>query len=175
MKPRRHDDEVMAAILSQRGTIERALWRLRVPPSAHPDLVQETVIRAWDAARRGRLDWQSPPALRVFLRLAAARVTYVWWLDNPQHVELHERDEPTMPSAESLVIARGLLRYLRESTTPERWRAIMANAKGISAPDIAKRERVPLDTVYTRIRLGREDIRAALARDTASVYVRRRR
>ena len=78
-----------------------------------------------------------------------------------------------MPGAEPLFLARELLRFLRGSTTPERFRAVMAYAKGIPASDIARREGVLVATIYDRIRRAREDFRAALAREAAA-YVRRR-
>ena len=71
--------------------------------------------------------------------------------------------------------AKGMLRFLRKNTTPERWRAVMARAKGISAADIARREHCPPATIYNRLRLAREDFDRALRREDAAIYVRRKR
>jgi DNA-directed RNA polymerase specialized sigma24 family protein len=38
--------------------------------------------------------------------------------------------------------------------------------------EIARRERLPVPTVYNWIRLARRDLRAALRREDAAIYVR---
>jgi hypothetical protein len=77
--------------------------------------------------------------------------------------------------AESLVIAKGLIRLLRASTTPDRWRAIRAYANGVPVHAIAAREHVPTTTVYDRMRRARLDFDAALRREDARIYVRRKK
>lgn len=167
-------DPVVAAILAQMNVVHRRLTRMRVPASARPDIAQEVVIAALDAVRRGTLDWLHPPAVRGFLRIVARRATSAWKRANPLRQELRG-DEGALPSPEAWLVAKSMLRFLRASTTPERWRAVMAYAKGITVAEIAARERVPVATIYTRIRLARLDFAAALARDDAAIYVRRRR
>lgn len=76
--------------------------------------------------------------------------------------------------AERLVIARNMLRFLRQATTPERSRAVRARAQGIPAHAIAARERVPNATIDTRIGLARRDLGAALVRDVVAIYIRRK-
>lgn len=173
MKPRRHDP-VMAAILAEIDAVNRTLGRLRVPASARDDLRQMVLLWTWREAWRGRVAWWHPPSLRGFLRVVTARAVFEWWEANPIHGELRLH-EPAVPSAEGLVIARSVLRLLRTSTTPERWRAIRAYAKGITVREIAQRERVPQATIYDRMRRARLDFAAALRREDASIYVRRKK
>jgi hypothetical protein len=82
-------DPVIAAILAEKGFIERALVRLRVPSSALPDLAQGVTVATWQAARRGGVTWRYPPALRAFLFVVATRLVCRWFRDNPPTYELH--------------------------------------------------------------------------------------
>ena len=62
---------------------------------------------------------------------------------------------------------------LSEATPPARWRAFYAYAvEELPVERIAASEHAPRATIYTRIRLAREDLRAALVRLRAA---RRRR
>jgi DNA-directed RNA polymerase specialized sigma24 family protein len=168
----RHD-EIVAAILAQIGTVDLALMRHRAPASAHEDIRQDVTFRTWSAARHGRVLWRDPRMLRAFLRVVTARAVYAWREQNPQCAELRPH-EAAVPSAEGLVMARRTLRFLRTSTTPERWRAVRAYACGVPASAIADREHVPTATVYDRMRRARLDFDAALRREDASIYVRRK-
>jgi DNA-directed RNA polymerase specialized sigma24 family protein len=141
-------DPVIAAILAQKGFIERALVRLRVPAFAHDDL--------------------------AFLFVVATRLVCRWFRDNPPASELREHAADTI-DAETRVIAKTTLRYLRRSTIPERWRAIRSYANGVPVHAIAAREHVPTATIYNRLRLAREDFAAALAREDAAIFIRRRK
>lgn len=172
MTARRHDP-VMAAILAEIATVNRTLERLRAPVRVRDDLRQEALFTTWREALRGRVAWRDPPSLRGFLRVVTARAVFEWWDANPIHGELRLH-EATVPSVEGLVIARRMLRFLRQNTTSERWRAVMAHAKGISVRDIARRERCPLMTIYNRLRLAREDFQRALRREDAAIFVRRK-
>jgi DNA-directed RNA polymerase specialized sigma24 family protein len=174
MKPRRHDP-IMAAILAQLDAVDAVLGQLRVPAHARDDVRQEVLIQTHYAAWRGRVAWRYPPALGAFLRVVAARAVADWWKAHPPTVELTDEHEAVVPSAEGAVIARSMLRFMRRSTTPERWRALRAFAKGIPGFVIAQREGVSTASIFTRIRLAREDIAAALARDDAAIFIRRRK
>jgi DNA-directed RNA polymerase specialized sigma24 family protein len=174
MRPGRHD-EIVTAILAEIDTVDRTLARLRVPASAVPDIRQETVIATWNAARWGRILWRDPGMLRAYLRAVATWQAFRWFRDNPLHGELHESLVATTIDAEGMVIARGVLRFLRENTEPERWRAVRAYAKGIPVHAIAAREHVPVATIYDRIRRARFDFTAALRRDDAAIFIRRRK
>lgn len=154
--------------------MERTLVYLRVPASAAPDVAQDATIETWNAARHGRVVWHRPTALRAYLRVVVLHLALAWFRENPRHGELHEADA-LVPSPEALFIAREQLRFMRKATTRERWRALRAQALGVPVHAIAAREHVPTATVYDRIRRARKDIAAALARDDAAIYVRRRR
>lgn len=174
MKPRR-GDPIVATILGQSAYMTTLLHRQRIPAWAMEDVRQDILLRTWQAARRGALAWRSPKALRVFLRVVAHRAAWQWRRDNPKRDELVDHVAPVALTAEHLFLALETLLVLRASTTPERWGALLAYAIGIPAHVVAAREGVPTSTVYTWIRLAREDIRAALAREAAAAYVRRRR
>ena len=173
MTPGRHDP-IVAAILAQLDIVNRTLGRMCVPASAHDDLRQVVTLDTWRAARKGRVAWQDALTLRAFLRVVAVRCARRWRRNNPPPVELREDHEAPVPSAEQVLVAQDMLRFLRESTTPERWRALVAQAKGIPAGDVARREHVPVGTIANRIRLARADLAAALAREDAAIYMRRR-
>jgi len=153
----------------------RVLRGCGVPAKDAPDLCQMVAILAWRAAQRGCLQWRSPHSLHAWLRVVARRMARRWHLDNPRPEAMREDDEPLVPGAEPRFLARELLRTLRASTTAERFRAIMAYAKGIAASDVARREGVPVATIYDRIRRARADMKAALAREDAAIYIRRKR
>ena len=63
--------------------------------------------------------------------------------------------------------ARSTLHALESSTSPARWRALLASAESMTGDEIAAEEGAPRGTIYTRIRAGRRDIAAALARERA--------
>ena len=172
---RRREHPALAAILAEREHVMRVLRGCGVPAKDAPDLCQLVTILAWRAVQRGRLQWRSPPSLHAWLRVVARRTARRWHLDNPRPEVLREDDEPLVPGAEARFLARELLRVLRMSTTPERFRAVMAYAKGIAASDVARREGVPVATIYDRIRRARADFAAALAREDVAIFVRRKR
>ena len=81
------------------------------------------------------------------------------------------------PSAEDLLLRRAEadeaaaevdLDMLRAATTPERWTAFYAaEVEGLPLKTIAAAHGVPLGTIATRIRLAKEDLRAAILRARA--------
>ena len=81
------------------------------------------------------------------------------------------------PSAEELLLrlaeadeaaAEVDLEALRAATTPERWSAFYAHdVEGLPMSAIAAAHGVPLGTIATRIRLAKEDLRAAILRARA--------
>jgi len=172
---RRREHPGLAAILAEREHVMRVLRGCGVPAKDAPDLCQLVTILAWRAAQRGRLRWRTTRSLRSWLRVVARRMARDWHERNPRPEELRDEEHPEALAPEALYIARETLALLRRSTTPERFRAIMAYAKGIAASDVARREGVPVATVYDRIRRARADLMAALAREDAAIYIRRRK
>lgn len=80
------------------------------------------------------------------------------------------------PSHEAAVMARDTLRFLSTSTPSERWSVLRARAEGSTGFEAAKQENVCLGTAYDRVRRGRLDLAAAMAREDAAAgpMVRRR-
>jgi DNA-directed RNA polymerase specialized sigma24 family protein len=161
MKPR-GDEAIVAAILAEIDVVNAVLVRLHVPTSVHDDLRQLVTIDVWNAARHDRVAWRDPRTLRALLRTIATWSAYAWFRDTPRHVELRG-DEATVPSAEGAVIARSVLRYLRENMPSERWKALRSYASGVPVSVIAARAHVGTPTVYNWLRLARADIAQALA------------
>lgn len=171
----RPDAPIVAAVLAEVRTIDQTLVMMHAPAASHDDLRQTATIAAWKAACRGGLEWWAPRAVRRFLHVTTARAVYDWFDRNPHRDELLEEHEPAVPSAEQRYLGKEALAFLRRATTPQRWKTIAAYAKGIPASAIAQREGIPVPTVYDRIRRARLDMRAALAREDAAVYLRRKK
>lgn len=172
---RRGKGGALACILAGAHTITSTLRSYGVSEGDVPDLRQNVILLALRAAQRGILRWNEPRALAAWLGVVSRRAARAWHKTNPRTSELRDEEHPEALAPEALYIARETLALLRRSTTPERFRAVMAYAKGIAASDIARRERVPVATIYDRIRRAREDFAAALAREDAAVYIRRRK
>lgn len=154
-----------------------ALYR-RVRPHDAEDVAHDAIVRAL----RGPFVHEPGRTLSHALRC--------WLIGIVAHVavELHRRerarpgvhpfcDALNSPEAEHLVapdvaaavMARSTLRELARSTSPARWRAILLHAEGAPGGEIAEGERAKLATIYNRIREGRSELAAALARENARV------
>ena len=172
----RRDEQIVTAVFAKVEIVDRMLNHLRVVSHARDDLRQEVVITAWTCARRGAFRWSCPRAMRAFLRTVTIRTVYGWWASHPITVELREEHEPTTAlDAERRYLGKEAMALARRATTPERWRAIAAYAKGIPVSAIARREGIPVATVYNRIRDARRDIGTALRREDAAICVRTRK
>lgn len=150
---RKHSDRTPRAVrvaMREASSIHRALVREGATLAEADDLLQVAVMAAWwsfcvkgDAALPED-DAGAGKAMRTFLAVVAFRAA---------------------PSCEDAVVARATLRRLEAATTPERWRVLVGDADGAEGPEIAAEERIPVNTVYCRLRLAREDVALALARD----------
>lgn len=139
----------------------RSLRRLGVREADLSDVAQElfvTVYRRfgdYDPARPLR-PWLFSFSLRLaanYRRLARNQVPHV----DTAVVEPAAAD----PNVE----ARDLvLRALSELDFDRRSVLVMHDLEGFQAPDIAQQTAVPLNTVYSRLRLARHDFRAAIER-----------
>lgn len=177
MKARR-SDLIMRAVTAQAKTIRRALARWNLGADDAADIEQLTIWKAYNAAKDKRVEWRDADRLRSFLRVIAFRTAAEWLRTRGPLVELQEWHEPTIPANEGAAMAGSVLRLLQASTTPERWRAVRFFAMGFKVAHIAQREGVPVPTIYTRMRLAREDFAAAIAREEAIIagpFVRRKR
>jgi len=148
--------------------------RFRVPSTDIEDAVQDTL----SAAACGWIAMVLPP------HIAEDTARRRWVLGILAHKASHYRraaqraargtpvkiaHDDARPSAEGPVAARATLRTLEAATTPERWRAWLAReVDHTPVSEIARTEGIPPATVHTRLRLAREDFRAALAREEAA-------
>jgi RNA polymerase sigma-70 factor, ECF subfamily len=136
----------------------RALQRLGVRSGDVPDVAQElflTVQRAlpaYDAARPVR------PWLCGFSVRFAANYRRLGRLTDLPGDGFERRT--VAPSAD--VEARDLVRKILDRLDFDRRAVIvMHDMEGFAAPEIAQELGVPLNTVYSRLRLAREDLKAA--------------
>lgn len=160
-------DLISRAVLAQVATVRRSLARSGIQGDDASEIEQTVVWSTYKAARFGRVQWHDAGALRGFLRTLTRRAAWQWWKAHRALVEFQEHHEPSIASSEEAVLASSVIRILRESTTPERWRAVRSFALGTKVKDIAARERVPASTIYNRLRLARLDFEAAIAREEA--------
>lgn len=146
------------------GYVCRTLRRLGVDSNDVQDVAQElfvTVHRAWSEydGTRPLKPWLFSFALRFaanYRRLARHRVP----LQQPEH-----EDEPkTAASAQGVEDRDLLLRALARLDFDFRVAVVMHDLAGFSAPEIADCVGAPLNTVYSRIRLARAELKDALTR-----------
>ena len=144
------------------GYVCRSLLRLGVRAGDMEDVAQElfvTVHRSWDSydPRRASRPWLFSFALRFaanYRRLAR----------NRGHVSgdtLGELPDTSRTSAEARDI---VLRALETLDFARRVIVVMHDLEGFDAPEIASQLGIPLNTVYSRLRLGRADFRSAVER-----------
>jgi len=142
--PRR--DTELAAILPQLTGVARRLTRSR---DEAEDLVQETILRVWSRLAEGGEVRALRPYLFATLRNLACRTAV-----RPH--ALSEADTPWVASdAEGRLAAEDVLRAIRELP---REQAILLRGlavEGASYADLARRYRLPLGTVMSRVSRGR--------------------
>lgn len=161
---KRAPEEVARATYGLRGMIGRVAFAAGVAPRDVDDVVQLVAVAAARAAEKDEVRWSTPDAFRSWVYVVALRAA-------ARHAEealretLAPREEPVpVPTCEGRYEAIETLAILRASTTPERWRALTSYARGVPIAEIARRAGLSVPGAYNRIRLAREDIRAALRR-----------
>lgn len=142
--------------------------RLGVPEHDAADVAQQTLIAAASS-------WYS-------YRKDASRRAWLWGVLVNSAADYRRRvqkvralaaaaKEPLMvpaPAADAPVLVADAVRHLQAATTPERWSAFWATAvDGDSASEYARRKGLTPNTVANLVRLAREDLRAAIARENA--------
>lgn len=149
----------------------RSLRRLGIPRAALDDAVQEVFL----VVHRRLPDFEGRSSLKSWLFGIALNVTQHATRRTARH---HPRDLPapevvaattppvTTPQdellrAEALEV---LYRVLDELSPERRATFVMAELEELSAPEIAEAMDVPVNTVYSRLRLARQDFEAALKR-----------
>jgi DNA-directed RNA polymerase specialized sigma24 family protein len=188
--PRAYDEHAARELVEMGALVGRVLKSKGVPAADVPDVTQAVLLDL--------LDWwmaRGPAGVRELRAYVAAvagcaasrhhRSRYrrgelvpagdAWLL------ALSERDGaavPSEPSPEDAVLAAEAraalaaelsLDALAAATTPALWRAFYAHTVlGVPVEVIADSERVSAATIYNRIRLARDDLRAALRRKRAA-------
>jgi RNA polymerase sigma-70 factor (ECF subfamily) len=133
----------------------RSLGRLGVPAADQPDAVHEVFLvlyRRWDEVDRTRTlrPWLSGVARRV---AAAGRAKQ---RDEPTDVEPPAVEDPRVAQRNLVWIA------LRKVDEDRRTIIILHDLEGHTGAEIATLLDVPLNTVHSRLRLGRADLLAAV-------------
>lgn len=178
--------------MSMRPVVERVLRRWKVPKRDVPDVTQKVMLRVldWWTARGPTPTAADLHEAEAYLAVVARHAAHEHYRqrrrqwsaadsEDPKFVMLHGSELPGMPkapSAEDIALAEEAraelssevnLDALGAATTPAAWRAFYAWAMlSVQVDVIADSERVPVPTIYNRIRLAREDLQA---------FVRRRR
>jgi RNA polymerase sigma-70 factor, ECF subfamily len=147
----------------------RSLRRLGVPVTALDDAAQEVFLVAFrrHAEFEGRSSlktWLFGIAWNIARSLARSPVSREEEL--PDSVSAEDALGPQEAVARSEAI-RTLYELLDELETERRAVFVMAELEELSAPEIAEITRVPLNTVYSRLRSARGDFEAALRRRRA--------
>lgn len=167
--PNRTPRAVQVAV-REASAIHRALVRAGVTPADAEDLLQAAVVAAWRGFCVGgdlvlpEDDREAGKAMRGFLAMAAFRTRGEKTMATRALI-LVDPPEQIAPSCEDAYIARATLRRLEATTTPERWRVLVGDADGAEGPELAAEEQIPVNTVYCRLRLAREDVALAMARE----------
>lgn len=179
----------VVALASHFGLLLAWLGVLRVPRDDRQDVAQEVllyVLRRWPGLAFPP-ELSDAGSLRRWLFGAAVykasehRRNRVRRRDHVTDPMEHGATAPQLaseePSAEELLVLRAEaddvaadvdLDMLRAATTPDRWAAFFAHdVEGLSMKAIAAAHGVPLGTIATRIRLAKEDLRAAILRARA--------
>lgn len=153
-------DEFRKLFEAEFGFVCRALRRLGVHEGDLPDVAQELFV----TVHRRISEFDRSRAPRPWLFSFAVR-----YASNYRRLARHDvvsSDAPAVPhagGADSGVEARDLvLRALAKLTFERRTVIVMHDLEGFPAPDIASDLGVPLNTVYSRLRLARADFRIAV-------------
>jgi RNA polymerase sigma-70 factor (ECF subfamily) len=190
-----YDPDGVLALMSLKPHVEHVLRRSGIRADDVPDLTQAVMIEllewwwkrgpsaspaAWrDARAFTALVTQRTACDHHRQRRRRARREQTGWAGEPFFfLEEHTgMDIASEPSPEDAVLAAEALRELASeldldelaaATAPAFWRAFYAHfVLNVPVAQIADSERVPAPTVYTRLRLAREDLRAAIRRHRA--------
>ena len=154
----------------------RCALRLGAPMAAVDDLVQETFI----VVHRRLPDFEGRSSLRTWLfgivanvvrahrRTALARQPQELSAGEPVEVDrVADTAEGPFEIATKTEAAHVVNRLLDELDDEKREVFILAELEQMTAPEIALAVGLPLNTVYSRLRLGRESFAAAAARHRA--------
>ncbi|MFO0602018.1 MAG: sigma-70 family RNA polymerase sigma factor [Polyangiales bacterium] len=168
MAPRDDDDGFTRLYRSESAHVMNTLRRLGVRPSDLEDVAVDVFVavhRRWaeyDPARPAR------PWVRAFAVRAAAdyRKSARVRREVAQELDVELRDPA--PAADERVADREKQRLVLEALdalAPERREVfVLHELEGCAMPEVAAALEVPLNTAYSRLRLGREEFAAAVRR-----------
>jgi RNA polymerase sigma-70 factor (ECF subfamily) len=142
----------------------RALRRLGVRQADLSDVAQELFVSVHDRLGEVRASSSIRPWLSAFCVRFAANYRR---LARHRGESLDEAVVPAQRGFDDAAQARDLvLRALDHLDFEQRTALVLHDLEGLGAPDIAELTGVPLNTVYSRIRLARNQFRAQVARLT---------
>lgn len=148
------------------GLVRSVLPRLGVQRAAVDDATQDVFVVAY--RRRAEFDGARP--IEPWLVGIARRVAFRYRRSaaRGQRKLAALQGEPTPAHAESqaarLEAYRFLERFLGELREERREVFVLGELRGLTGPEIASRLRIPVDTVYTRLRAARRQLEATLLR-----------
>lgn len=164
--------EFRGIFAAQFSYVCRALRRLGVREGDIEDQAQEVFVQV-----HGKLDSYDParpirPWLFAFAFRAAANYLRSAWYRRERASDLANMPETTLATqgdtpetelSQRQMQAR-VLRALGGVPLERRSVLIMHDIDGFSAPEISKALEIPVNTVYSRVRVARDEFRAALKR-----------
>jgi RNA polymerase sigma-70 factor (ECF subfamily) len=144
---------------SEFGYVCRALRRLGVREADLQDVAQELFVTVHTQLPRYDRDRPIRPWLFSFaLRYAAnyRRLARNQGHVSEAHAPLARSDDPNVEARELVLRGLALLDFDRRTVL------VMHDLEGFDAPEIASQLGIPLNTVYSRLRVARTELRAAL-------------
>jgi RNA polymerase sigma-70 factor, ECF subfamily len=141
----------------------RALQRLGVRDADLPDVAQELFLSVFD--RLPELDPSSTPRKWLFAFCVRFASNYRR-LARHRATELDERRFANAAGSADGETRELVVRALEALDFDRRVALVLHDLEGMTAPELAALTDTPLNTVYSRIRLAREDFRAEVARLT---------
>jgi RNA polymerase sigma-70 factor (ECF subfamily) len=163
-KPRASDERLAALYREQFNFVWRSLRRLGVPEAALEDLAQDVFM----VAARRLDDFENRSSMRTWLFGIAMRVVRTRRRSEWRHTrKLDELARHRPASGDPLAqrdAQRTLLALLDELDDDKRAVYVLAELEGLTAVEIAEGLEANVNTVYTRLRAARLQLREAAAR-----------
>lgn len=154
--------EIAALYDAHASRVWRTCLRLGVPPSAVEDAVQDVFLTAHRNSNRfqGRsspLTWLLGIAVRVAANLRRTK----WKPESLDEAHSDARFNPEQQLQRRRAIAQ-LEQVLAQLPAEQREVVVLMDLEQLSAPEVAEALEVKLNTVYSRLRLGRAALSKSL-------------